>query len=163
MPRRPPSTVVFVVWWGYPRAGRLTLEAAHQRPCGRQERAGEVELQQVAHDERIGAGLEGVFEPCVDLRGEPWKPDQVDDDVAGKHRRDRGGEAAVPTLPREEPGQRGGEHEADDVAAGRALEHVPTVRLVGVDGRAQSADEDVDTQARDGEKRPERRADEDDG
>src|SRR4051812_32277170 len=140
MPRRPPSTVVFVVSWGYPRAGRLTLEAAHQRPCGRQERAGEVELQQVAHHERVETGLEGVLKPRVELRREPGKPEEVDDDVAGEHRRDRGGETAVPPLPREEAGQRGGEHEADDVAAGGAREHVPTVRLVGVDGRAESAD-----------------------
>jgi hypothetical protein len=37
------------------------------------------------------------------------------------------------------------------------------VRLVGVDGRAESADEDVDAEAGDGEERTERRADQDDG
>src|SRR6187431_3341060 len=128
MPRRPPPWDVFVVRWGYPRGGRLTLEAAHQRPCGRQERTGEVQLDQVTHDEGVEAGLEGVLEPRVDLRREPGKPEEVDDDVAGEHRRDRRGEAAVPALPREEARQRGGEHEADDVAAGRAREHIPAVR-----------------------------------
>src|SRR4051794_21781135 len=163
MPRRPPPLVVFVVWWGYPRAGGLTLEAAHQRPCGRKQRAGEIQLDQVAHHERVEACFEGVLEPRVELRREPGKPEEIDDDVAGEHRGDRRREAAVPPLPREEAGQCGREYEADDVAASRAREHVPAVRLVSVYGCAKSADEDVDPEAAHRKERTERRADEDDG
>src|SRR3954468_16943627 len=163
MPRRPPPLVVFVVWWGYPRTGGLTLEAAHQRPCGRKQRAGEIQLDQVAHHERVETCFEGVLEPRVELGREPGKPEEIDDDVAGEHRGDRRGEATVPTLSREEAGQCSREHETDEVAAGRAREHVPAVRLVSVDGCAQSADEDVDPEAGNRKERTERGADEDDG
>src|SRR6187399_2318879 len=114
MPRRPPPSVVFVVRWGYPRAGRLTLEAAHERPCPRQERTGEIKLEKVADDEWVEAGFEGVLEARVDLDGEPGEADRVDDDVAGEHRRHRGVEVPVPALLGEEAGQDGREDEADD-------------------------------------------------
>ena len=77
--------------------------------------------------------------------------------------RDRRGEPLVPAALGEAARERGGEHETDDVAAGRAAEHRPAVPVVGVERHADDPEQQVGAEARRAEHRPVGGADEEHG
>ena len=114
------------------RLAALPPDPADERPGGRQRRGGEVELHDVARDERVDPVDERRVPADVELVVEPDDAADVDDDAAGQHRGDRRREPLVPAALGEVAGHGGGEHEADDVAAGRAAEDLPAVLLLRV-------------------------------
>src|SRR6266540_829329 len=131
----------------YPGERQLTLEALHQAPGAREERAGQVKLEQIAHDEGVKAQFEGLFQPCVQLDGEPRKTNEVDDDVAREHRRHGRRKASVPAPLREPARENRRQHEPHDVPARRAGEDIPAVVSIGVDGSSERAHEEVEAEA----------------
>ena len=101
-------------------------------------RSGEVHLDDVAHDERVEAGLERRRERGVrQLVVQPGEAERVDHDVAGEHRRDGRRERPIPPALGEHADEGRGDEHADQVAARRARDLVPARRAAREDREAR--------------------------
>src|SRR5215217_3516120 len=125
----------------------LTLETGDESPRQGQKSAREVELQEVADDERIEALLEGLAPAEVGDVSEPGQTEEINDDVPREHRGHRRRDAPVQTSLREESCQSRRDHEPDEVAAGRPFYPFPAPLTPGVDRRTDHANEHVQSQA----------------
>src|SRR2546428_837311 len=81
-----------------------------------------------AEDERIRAELDRL---AGELVVEPDEPGQVEGDVADRHRQHGRHRVAVEGALRHPADDEGGEHEADDVSAGRPFNYSPAQGPVG--------------------------------
>src|SRR5918999_3471175 len=68
-----------------PEQTRLAPEAVDQPPRAGKERGREIELDEIAGEERGKPLLERRQEVVVRNVCEPWEAEQVDDDVPGEH------------------------------------------------------------------------------
>src|SRR5260370_29251228 len=102
------------------QAVRSALVAADQAPGRRQQAGPQHDLERVADEERHQAILERVAQ--ADLDREPGQAQRIDHEIADYHRSTGLKQRAIPAALGKAAADRGRNHEADEIAARRAIE-----------------------------------------